>query len=120
MCKVYSSSTLFSDLDSEDGIRVTPENPNSNLLFLNVEHPAVLRQYYGCDLLPAPINSYGNKIMNRYLYAISAGTISVGTDPAQFLTRKIVRTMDLISKDLNKLLIHNVEFLNLSSADLTQ
>ena len=34
---------IYSDLDSKDDIRVTPENPNSNPVFLNVERPAVLR-----------------------------------------------------------------------------
>ena len=86
---------------------------------VNVERPAVLRQYYGCDLLLIPINSYGNRIMNRYSYTIFAGTTFVGTEPTQFVTR-MIPTMDLISNDLHKLFINNAERLNLLSVVLTQ
>ena len=44
---VYARFTLhqliYNDLDSKDGIKVTPENPNSNPVFLNLERPAVLK-----------------------------------------------------------------------------
>ena len=110
---------IYSDLDSKDGIRVTPEK-NSNPVFLNVERPDVLIQYYGCDLLAAPIITNGKKTMNQYSYTISAGTTSVGTDPTQFIIRKMHATMDLISKDLHKLLINNVEYFNLTSVDSNQ
>ena len=111
---------IYSDLDSKDGIRVTPKKSNSNPVFLNMERPAVLRQYYCCDLLPAPAISNTKKTVYRYSYAISVGTTSVGTDPTQFVTRKMHPTMDLISKDLHNLLINNVEYFNLTSVDLTQ
>ena len=84
-----------------------------------MEHPAVLRQYYGCDLLPAPTISNGKKIMNRYSYAVSVCTTSVDTDPAQFVIKKMHPTMDLISKDPYKLLINNVEYFNITSVDLS-
>ena len=58
--------------------------------------------------------------MNRDSYAFSAGTISVGTDPTQFVTRQMYPTMDLIYKDLHKLLINSVQHFHLSSVDLTQ
>ena len=76
---------IYSDLNSKDGIRVIPENPNSNPVFSNLEHTAVLRQYCGCDLLPVPTVSRGKNIPNRYVYAFSEGTTSVGTDPTQFV-----------------------------------
>ena len=64
------------------------KNSNSNPVFLNEERSAVLRQYYGCDLLPDPTISNVKKIMNRYSYSISTGTTSVSTDPTQFVARK--------------------------------
>ena len=111
---------IYSYLDSKDCIMVIPENPNSNTVFLNVERPDALRQYYGYDLLPAPIISDGNKIMNQYSYAVSTRITSVDTDPACFVTRKMILAIDLISKDLHNLLINNVEYFNLTSVDLTQ
>ena len=77
------------------------------------------RKYYGCDLLSAPVISDGNKIINRYSYSASACTTSVGTDPAQFVIKTIYPTIDLISKDLHKLLINNVQYFNITSVDLT-
>ena len=111
---------IYSDLDSKASISVISEKLNSNPLFLNVEHPAVLRQYYGCDLLSAPIISNGKKIMNWYSYATSVGATFIGTDPTQFVTRKMHPTIDLISKNLHKLLINNVEYSNITSVNLTQ
>ena len=88
-------------------------------MFLNVEYLATVRQHYGCNLLTASIIRHGNKITNRYVYAISSGTTSIGTDPTQFVTRQMIPNIDLISKDLHKLLMNNFEYFNLTSVDIT-
>ena len=83
----------------------------NNPPMLNLNRPAVIRQYFG------KVNTVSN---NRFTYGASKslGSISVGTDPHNFITRKMTNHMTLVSNSLTKLLQTNRHKLNLNDCDI--
>ena len=70
---------ILSKIDSLCGISIVAEQPMNNPIMLNITRPAVLRQYYGCDM-----GSPRNKIIKRATYGYKS---HVGTDPSKFITK---------------------------------
>ena len=70
---------IMSKIDSLCGISIVAEQPMNNPIMLNITRPAVLRQYYGCDM-----GSPRNKIIKRATYSYKS---YVGTDPSKFITK---------------------------------
>ena len=74
----WSNSILYQlvrgQINSADGINLVVEKAMNNPPMLNLNRPAVIRQYYG------EVNKINNKRIT-YGASKSLGTISVGTDP---------------------------------------
>jgi len=83
----------------------------NNPPMLNLNRPAVIRQYYG------EVNKINNKRIT-YGASKSLGTISVGTDPHNFITRKMTYHMQLLSHQLNNILKINRARLNLMDCNI--
>ena len=71
---------------------------------LNITRPAVLRQYYGME------TSICEGKAARYTYGSGTGTISVGMDPDNFVTRSMNKEMLEMSSHIYKMLCENKTF----------
>ena len=79
---VVPSSLIFRGLDSLDGIQLSVDKPSyCGVRSLNLERPAVLRQYFGMDAtsqLPVPTSE---EAVWRSCYGMGSGSKSVGSHP---------------------------------------
>ena len=60
---------MLNAMDTCDGISVICEQPMENKIMLNINRPAVLRQYYGCN-----IQNYGDGTTKRVTYGYGSKT----------------------------------------------
>ena len=79
---------------------------------LNITRPAVLRQYYGKET-----SLYKEKVA-RYTYGSGTGTISVGMDPDNFVTRSMNKEMLEMSSCIYKMLCENKKLFNLENVNM--
>ena len=90
---------LSSPLESKHGIKTTTDRAMGNATEINVKRKAVLRQYYGKTY-------YGNShektstIVKRATYAVGCGSVSVGTDPHNYVTRDMTDEMNQLDNFL--------------------
>ena len=112
---------VSSDLDSKRGIRVVPEQANSNPVDLNALRDSALRQYFGrLDEQSMIKESIGANVDSRYTYGVAERRLSVGTDPSMFVTRQMSPHMIAIADHLSEVLHNNVSCLNLQSVDISK
>ena len=79
---------------------------------LNITRPAVLRQYYGME------TSICEGKAARYTYGSGTGTISVGMDPDNFVTRSMNTEMLEMSSHIYKMLCENKKLFNLENVNM--
>ena len=102
---------MRADINSPKGIKLVVEKAMNNPAMLNLKRPAVIRQYYG------KFNSTNNT-RSTYGASKSLGSISVGTDPNNFITRKMTPHMTKISQSMTQILKSNRGMLNLSNCNI--
>ena len=88
---------ICADNKTPKGINLVVEKAMNNPAMLNLNRPVVIRQYY------CKFNAINN---TRFTYGASKslGSISVGTDPNNFITRKMTLHMTNISNLLTQIL----------------
>ena len=99
------------EINSPKGIKLVVEKAMNNPPMLNLKRPAVIRQYYG------KFNSTNNT-RSTYGASKSLGSVSVGTDPTNFITRKMTPHMTKMSHSLTQILKSNRGMLNLSDCNI--
>ena len=107
---------ICSDINSAHGIRLSLDTPLNNPPILNLLRPAVLRQYYGLNVVDQRGISNG---VRRYTYGSGTGSSSVGMDPRNFATRMMTEEMLSLSQELHNLLLKNRSYFKLEDMDLT-
>ena len=102
---------ICSPINSDCGLHIVVERAMNNLPSLNINRPAVIRQYFGLTV---------NDSTKRYTYpkVTSVGGVSLGTDPNNFITRPMNKDMYNIGNKLRQLLISNRSILNLEEVNL--
>ena len=106
---------ICSQLNSKSGLKLSLDTPLNNPAMLNLLRPAVLRQYYGMNVL-RPFET--NSSVCRYTYGSGTGTSSVGMDPKNFITRKMTEAMECMSKDIYTYIKSHRSELDLDNANL--
>ena len=114
-CKLSIEKLILSPMNTVDGIYVAVERIYGTDC-VNIKRPAVVRIYYGRDIVN------GIYVMNkkkRMTYGVHSGNQAVGTDPNNFITKPfnyyILKISDFI---YNLLLKKRVEF-DLQTIDLS-
>lgn len=87
-----------SPINSQSGIKLSLDKPLNNDIDLNILRSAVLRQYYGMNIIE------GVDQVKRYTYGSGSGTSSVGMDPLNFVTRPWNAWMLAMSHDIQCIL----------------
>ena len=70
------------------------------MVFLNINRPAVLRQYFGKEIIPTSANE---KHIHHYNYVSGSETSSVGMDPRHFITRRLNPSMEYTTNESHKI-----------------
>ena len=107
---------IRSPINSNEGIKLSLDTPLNNPASLNILRPAVLRQYYGKNLL---MNTVLQNQIKRYTYGSGSGTSSVGMDKYNFVTRPMGPSMEILSSDIHTFLTQNKKHFNLETVDMT-
>ena len=96
-CNAVLYELVRANINSADGINLVVEKSVNNPPLLNLNQPAIIRQY--SDQLNKEKNT-------RFTYGASKslGTILVGTDPNNFITRKMKDYLTLISNFLLRIM----------------
>ena len=101
-CARYSLQKLIlSPIDSFYGITLNTESPYGKTM-LNVKRPAVLRQYYGKNIM----HECGPLLTGRYTYGFSLWNNSVSTHPSKFVTKPFNVHLDNMSTYLTEFTNH--------------
>ena len=114
-CYLQLKDLITNPLNSLKGIAITAERPYGTLK-LNVDRPAVLRQYYGMDV----IDKKSKEIIGRRTYGINENVTMIGTDPTGFVTKPFGYYLLKISNVLTKHLRENIKLFSLEHADLSK
>ena len=108
---------ICSNLESKDGIKTTTDRAMGNPMEINVQRRAVLRQYYGKtyhDIKDEEIPEY----VRRATYAVGCGSISVGTDPYNYVTREMTDEMSCLGRHIQNILRSNVSLFKLEDVNI--
>ena len=114
-CRSVMDILLCSRFNSLKGIKLSLDKPMNVHTLLNINRPAVLRQYYGvkfdevCNIVPG--------MEYRYTYGNGTGLSSVGMDPSNFVTRPFSPSLHIIARELHSLINSNVKFFNVESVN---
>ena len=106
---------ICSSFESKHGIITTTERAMGNPAEINVERTAVLRQFFGKSYSTSSSEN-NTTTVNRATY--THGSVSVGIDPHNFVTRDMTMEMHQISQHLIKLLRSNIALLNVEGVNL--
>ena len=122
VCQLPKDNALY-DLSRRDidtlishpmnGIKLFTDKPLNNSECLNSHRPAVLRQYFGKEVVRITEN------VERYTYGSGSGTSSVSIDPHNYVNRSLSGGMMCMIEDLHKILTDNLTLLNMDGVDLT-
>ena len=96
MSRVTITKLLRSLINSNHAIKLSLDKPLNNGISLNITRPAVLRQYFGKDIMPTPSNE---KHTCRYNYGSGSRLTLVGMDPRNSVTRKLTPGMECITNE---------------------
>ena len=117
LARTIFDQLICSNLESKHGIKTTTDRAMGNAMEINVERRAVLRQYFGKEY-----NNIKSDIMEgnvrRATYAVGCGSLSVGTDPHNYVTREMTDEMNCLGVHLQNLLRSNVSLLKLEDVNL--
>ena len=92
---------ICSNLESKHGIKTTTDRAMGNPMEINVERRAVLRQYYGKSYHAIQDETMSGYV-RRATYAVGCGSVSVGTDPHNYVTREMTDEMSSLGRHLQK------------------
>ena len=101
-----------SPINSQSGIKLSLDKPLNNDIDLNILRPAVLRQYYGMNIIE------GVDQVKRYTYGSGSGTSSVGMNPHNFVTRPWNAWMLGMSNDIQCILNDNKKLFKLDNCNM--
>jgi hypothetical protein len=112
MSRVIIDQVICALINSKYGIKLSLDQPLNNCVDFKMLRPAVLRQCFGKEY---PSASTNRQYSTRYNYGSESGTSSVGLDPHNFVTRKMIPNMKCMAKDLHEIINQNRELMNLTS-----
>ena len=102
---------LCSRFNSVEGIKLSLDKPMNVHTLLNINRPAVLRQYFGVKF--DELSNVVPGMEYRYTYEYGTGLSSVGMDPSNFVTRLFSPSLHIIVRELHMLINSNLQFFNL-------
>lgn len=88
--RIIIHTLIMSSINSSDGINFSLDTLLNNTKSLNILRPVILRQYYGSDV--AVIHK-SDTFVRPYTYSDGSGTLSVGMDKLNFVTKKVLPKM---------------------------
>ena len=114
-CRSVMDVLLCSHFNSSKGIKPSLDKLMNVQTLLNINRPAVLRQYFGVN-----VDDLSNVLPGmeyRYTYGNGTGLSSVGMDTSNFITRPFTPSLHIITRELHSLINSNVKFFNLESVN---
>ena len=91
---------LCSRFNSSKGIKLSLDKPMNVHTLLNINHPAVLQQYFGVKF--DDLSNVMPGIEYRFTYGSGTGISSVRMDRSKFVTHPFTLSLHIIARELHK------------------